>query len=72
LARRQSTARSIPRTVSALAELHVLAGHVGPVDGCQDCVGAQRRQRSTSAALRTHQRQARQQVDAILRKAATS
>jgi hypothetical protein len=72
LARRQSTTCAFARSTSALAEFHVLAGHVGPADGCQDCANAQRRQRSAATALRTHQRQARQQVDAILRKAATS
>ncbi len=52
-----------------LAEFHALAGHAGPADGCQHCASQQQRQRSAAAALRTHQRQARQQVDAILGKA---
>jgi hypothetical protein len=70
--RNKHTSRSLTRSTSALAEFHALDGHAGPADGCQKCAGQQRRQRQTASALRTHQRQAREQVDAILRKAATS
>ncbi len=72
LAPRKSTSRSFVRSTEAVAEFHALAGHAGPADGCQDCASAQQCQRSAAAALRTHQRQARHQVDAILGKAATS
>jgi len=51
---------------SALGEFHALAGHGGPADGCQDCQAQQQRQRHAAAALRSHQRQTRQQVDAVL------
>jgi hypothetical protein len=73
--RNKRTSRSLTRsssTSSALAEFHALAGHAGPADGCQKCAGQQRRQRQTASALRTHQRQARQQVDTILGRAVTS
>jgi hypothetical protein len=66
LAPRESTSRGFTRSTSALAEFHTLAGHAGPADGCQKCASTQRRQRSATTALRTHQRQARQHVDAIL------
>jgi hypothetical protein len=56
----------------ALAEFHALAGHAGPADGCQDCAAKLAQQRQAAAALRAHQRQARQHVDAILGKAVTS
>lgn len=49
-----------------LAEFHAAVGHAGSADGCQDCQAQQQRQRQTAAALRGHQRQARQQVDGIL------
>ncbi len=71
MARRESTSRSLTRSTSALAEFHALAGHAGAADGCQKCASAQRRQRSAAATLRTHQGQARQQVDAILDAAVT-
>jgi len=51
---------------SALAQFHALAGHAGPTDGCRDCADQLKRQRSATTALRTHQNQARQHVDAIL------
>jgi hypothetical protein len=73
--RNKHTARPLTRpssTSSALAEFHALAGHAGPAGGCQKCAGQQRRQRQTASALRTHQRQAREQVDTILRKAVSS
>jgi hypothetical protein len=66
LARRESTSRSITRSTSALAEFHALADHAGPADGCQDCAAKLAQQRQAAAALRTHQCQARQHVDAIL------
>jgi hypothetical protein len=72
LARRESTSRSTSRTTSALAEFHALAGHGGPADGCQECATQLQRQRQTATALRTHQRQARQQVDVILGKAVSA
>ncbi len=56
----------------AVAEFHVLAGHPGPADGCQDCHATQQRQRQAAASLRTHQLKARQQAEEILRKAAGS
>ena len=72
LVRPESTSRSLTRSTSALAEFHALAGHAGPADGCGDCAAQLERQRSAAGALRAHQRQARQQVDAILGKAVTS
>ncbi len=71
LALRKSTARP-PTADSATLEFHALAGHGGPADGCQDCAGQLQRQRHAAAALRDHQREARRQVDTILRKAAGS
>jgi hypothetical protein len=62
----------VTTTGPALAEFHALAGHAGPADGCQDCADQLQRQRQTATALRTHQRQARQQVDTILRKAVSA
>ena len=72
MVRPESTSRSLTRSTSALAEFHALAGHAGPADGCGDCAAQLERQRSAAGALRAHQRQARQQVDAILGKAVTS
>jgi hypothetical protein len=72
LARRDTTSRTLTRSSSALAEFHDLAGHAGPADGCQDCAAADQQRRQSTAALRAHQRQARQQVDAILGGAVTS
>jgi hypothetical protein len=67
LALPESTSRSLTRSTSALAEFHAFAGHAGPAEDCEDCAARQRRQRAAAATLRTHQCQARQQVDAILR-----
>jgi hypothetical protein len=72
---RKATLLRVPAVngqASALAEFHGLAGHAGPGDGCQDCAAQLQRQRSATAALRTHRRQARQQVDTILRKAVSA
>src|SRR6266511_4134901 len=63
---RQSPTRTVARSTSALAEFHDLAGHAGPADGCEDCQAQQQRQRGSAAALRSHQRQTRQQIDAVL------
>ena len=63
---RQSPTRTAARSTSALAEFHDLAGHGGPADGCQDCAGQLERQRQAASALRSHQRQARQQVDVLI------
>jgi len=52
--------------ISALVEFHTLAAHPGPADGCQDCAAQLERQRHAAAALRAHQRQTRQQVDALI------
>jgi hypothetical protein len=49
-----------------LVEFHALRGHAGPADGCPDCAAQLARQRQAAAALRTHQRRARQQIDGIL------
>jgi hypothetical protein len=48
------------------AEFHLAAGHADPADGCQACAGQLERQRHAATALRTHQRQTRQQVDAVI------
>ena len=61
MARVQPTLRT-----AALAEFHMLSSHGGPAASCRLCAEQDARQRSTSAALRTHQRQTRQRVDAIL------
>jgi hypothetical protein len=66
LAHRQSPTRTVARSTSALAEFHALAGHAGPAEGCQDCAAQLTRQRQAASALRTHQRQARQRVDAVI------
>jgi hypothetical protein len=63
--RSKSTSRSVALSTGTLAEFHALAGHAGPADGCQECAAQLQRQRQTATALRTHQRQARQQVDVI-------
>jgi hypothetical protein len=64
---RQSPTRTVaPTSSAALAEFHGLSGHAGPVDGCPDCATQLQRQRQAASALRTHQRQARQQVDALI------
>ncbi len=62
----RATERGTTAQNPALAEFHALAGHDGPADGCQTCTAQQRRQRGSAAALRTHRRQTRQRVDAIL------
>lgn len=72
MAPRKSTSRSLTRSSSALAEFHALAGHAGSADGCQDCAASLDLQHEAAAALRTHQRQARQRVDAILGQAVAS
>jgi hypothetical protein len=58
------------KSTGPLPEFHALAGHAGPAVGCQKCAAQSRRQRSAAAALRTHQCQAHQRIDTILRKAA--
>ena len=50
----------------ALDEFHALSGHAGPADGCPDCAAQLQRQRRADAALRTHQRHTRQQVDVLI------
>jgi hypothetical protein len=65
-----TTTESNASPATRLAEFHALAGHAGPANGCQKCAAQSRRQRSAAAALRTQQRQTRQQIDTILRKAA--
>jgi hypothetical protein len=68
--RSKSTSRSVTLSTDAIVEFHALAGHAGPTDGCQDCAARLERQRRGAAELRSHQRQTRQRIDAILRKAA--
>ncbi len=63
---RQSPTRTVARSTSALAEFHDLAGHAGAVDDCGDCAATEQQQRQAAAALRSHQRQTRQQIDAVL------
>jgi hypothetical protein len=70
--RGKSTTRARRLTSPALAEFHALTGHTGPADLCQDCATVLTRQRRDTSALRAHQRQARQYIDAILTEAATS
>jgi hypothetical protein len=55
---------------SPLAEFHGFAGHLGPAAGCESCAKRIHRQRRTAIALRSQRRQASQQIDFILRKAA--
>jgi hypothetical protein len=66
LAPGKSTSRSLARSTSAFADFHDLAGHAGPADGCGACQAQQQRQNQGAAALRNHQRQTRQRIDAIL------
>src|SRR6266542_483774 len=51
---------------SSRAGFCALSGHAGPTDGCPDCAAQLQRQRRAAAALRTHQRHTRQQVDVLI------
>jgi hypothetical protein len=49
-----------------LAELHQLAGHPGPVDGCQKCAAADRARQEAATRARAGRRARRQAVDRLL------
>jgi hypothetical protein len=58
------------KSSARLAELHGFAGHLGPAAGCESCAKQIHCQRRAAIALRSQRRQASQQIDFILRKAA--
>ncbi len=62
----RATERGTTAQNPALTEFHALSGHDGPAKHCPACAAQLQRQRHAAAALRSHQRQARQQVDAVL------
>ncbi len=62
----RATERGTTAQNPALTEFHALSGHDGPAKHCPACATQLQRQRHAAAALRSHRRQTRQRVDAVL------